>query len=202
MERKALLLTNSISYVRDNTLWSSTGPIDGNRLNFTLSYTTDVQYSNVNYFTAIADYRRYFRLSDRMTLAARAALFYNDGREARRYFLGGSWDLRGYRWLSLRGTKVWVASTELRFPLIESIALRMPFGWTLGFAGFRGALFFDAGNAWDQTYGSTNGSIGAGVRLNVLGALVLRYDVGKRIEEDFTKFSDGLYSQIFFGWDF
>jgi len=200
-ERKALLLSNSISYVKDNTIWSPTGPIDGNRFNFTLAFTTDVQYSNVNYYTIIADYRQYFRISTRTAYAARIQLFYNEGKEARRFFMGGSWDLRGYSRWSLRGKKLWLTSHEFRFPFIDAIGVKFPFGG-VGFGAIRGAAFFDAGAVWDDKYTETLGSVGVGIRVNILGALVLRYDFGKRIENNFTKFSNEFFHQFFFGWDF
>ena len=199
--RKALLLSNSFSYVYDNSLWGPSGPLDGNRFIVTLAYTTDVQFSNVNYYTMIADYRRYFRLSQRSAFAVRAQVFYNEGREARRFFMGGSWDLRGYPRWSLRGKKLWLMSEELRFPFIDQLAIKFPFG-TLSLGSLRGALFFDTGSAWDDKYVETLGSLGFGLRWNLLGALVLRYDVGKRIEENFTKLQNGFFHQFFFGWDF
>jgi outer membrane protein assembly factor BamA len=200
-QRKALLLTNSVSYVRDNALYYYTGPIDGMRCNVTLALTTDVQYSNVNYFSAMADYRRYLRLGRRSAVALRAELLYNHGREARRYFLGGSWDLRGWSRWSIRGTKRWLASCELRFPLLDRVGLDFPFG-SMDLGILRGALFADAGNAWDDAYDETRGAIGAGLRLGLFGALVLRYDFGKRIEGNFSRLQDGLFQQFFFGWDF
>jgi Tol biopolymer transport system component len=199
--RKALLVSNSLSYVHDNSLWGPSGPIDGNRFIVTLAYTTDIQYSNVNYYTIIADYRRYFRLSQRSALAVRGQILYNDGREARRFFMGGSWDLRGYPRWSLRGKKLWLSSAELRFPFIDQLAVKFPFGG-IGLGLLRGALFVDAGSVWDNRYIETLGSVGFGLRWNLLGALVLRYDVGKRIEHDFTRLQQGLFHQFFFGWDF
>ncbi len=201
IERKALLLSNSLSYVFDNSLWGPTGPLDGIRARFLLGYTGDVKYSNVNYFTVIADYRQYLRLGYMSALAFRGALFYNEGKEARRYFMGGSWDLRGWPRWSIRGEKMWLSSLELRFPLIDQLRLKFPF-MDLGFFGIRGALYFDAGSAWDTKYKSTLGSLGGGVRFNLFGAIVLRYDVGKKIEDDFTRFQPGLFYQFFFGWDF
>lgn len=199
--RKALLVTNSISFIKDNALYYWTGPIDGNRLNLTLSYTTDIRYSNVNYFSVMADYRRYFRIDQRTAYATRIELLFNEGKEARRFFLGGSWDLRGWSRWSIRGTKRWLTSHELRFPLLDSFGFDFPFGTiTLGLV--RGALFFDAGNAWDRKYGETLGSFGLGFRFNLLGVLVLRYDIGKRIENNFTTIQSDLFHQFFFGWDF
>ena len=65
--------------MHDNSIWTLSGPMDGRRVALTLAFTSDVQYSNVNYYTIIADYRHYFRLAERSTLAARLWLFYNDG---------------------------------------------------------------------------------------------------------------------------
>jgi hypothetical protein len=201
IERKALLISNSLSYVIDNSLWGWTGPLDGIRGRLLLGYTSDVKYSNVNYFTVIADYRHYLRLGLRSAVAFRSALFYNEGKEARRYFMGGSWDLRGWRRWSIRGEKLWLSSVELRFPLVDQLYIKFPF-FGLGFVGFRGALFFDAGGAWDEEYRQTLGSVGGGLRLNLFGVLVLRYDMGKKIENNFSQLQNGLFYQFFFGWDF
>ncbi len=200
-QRKALLLTNSISYIKDNALYYWTGPIDGNRWNVTLSYTTDIRYSNVNYYSAMFDYRRYFRIGLRSAVATRFEFLYNHGKEARRYFLGGSWDLRGWPRWSIRGTKRWLTSAELRFPLLDRVGFDFPFG-SINLGIMRGAVFVDAGNSWDRTYGETLGSIGMGLRFNLFGILVLRYDIGKRIENNFTSLQGDIFQQFFFGWDF
>jgi Tol biopolymer transport system component len=200
-ERKALLVSNSLSFTHDNSLWGPSGPLDGSRFNLTLAYTSDVQYSNVNYFSVIADYRHYFRLGQRSAFASRFWLFYNHGKESRRFVMGGSWDLRGYDRWSIRGEKLWLTSHELRFPFVDELAIRFPF-FGLSFFAIRGALFFDAGSAWDRDYLETLGSIGGGLRLNLGGVLVLRYDIGKRIEDNFTRLQSGLFYQFFFGFDF
>ncbi|TAK66293.1 MAG: hypothetical protein EPO24_01660 [Bacteroidetes bacterium] len=200
-ERRALFLSNSISFVHDNSLWGPSGPLDGSRFNVTLAYTTDIQFSNANYYSAIFDYRHYFRLAQRSAYAVRLWLFYNEGKEARRFFMGGSWDLRGYPRWSLRGKKLWLTSHELRFPFLDQLGLRFPFGGVT-FVGLRGALFFDAGSAWDDTYRETLGSIGGGVRINLGGVFVLRYDIGKRIVNNLRNFDDEVFQQFFFGWDF
>ena len=199
--RKALLLSNSLSFTHDNSLWGPTGPLDGSRFNIALAYTTDIQYSHANYYSVIFDYRHYFRLASRSAYAVRLWLFYNDGLEARRFFMGGSWDLRGYPRWSLRGNKLWLISNELRFPFLDQISLKFPIvGIT--FFDIRGALFFDAGNAWDEHYTETLGSVGFGARLSIAGFLVLRYDIGKKIENNFTTIQKNMFHQFFFGWDF
>jgi hypothetical protein len=200
-ERRAMLLSNSLGFTHDNSIWGPTGPIDGNRFSATVAFTSDIQYSNVNYYSIILDYRNYLRLALRSCLATRFWIFYNDGRESRRFVMGGSWDLRGWPWWGTRGQKLWLVSEELRFPFIDQIALRFPFGG-IGFWSLRGALYVDAGSAWDVRYTTTLGSAGGGIRMNLGGVLVLRYDVGKRIEDNFSRFQRGFFHQFFFGWDF
>lgn len=199
--RKSLLVSNSLSFVHDNSIWSSTGPIDGSRFRILLGYTSDVKYSNVNYYSFIIDYRKYFRLGLRSAIATRAAIFINHGKEARRYFAGGSWDLRGWPRWSIRGEKLWLSSIELRFPLIDQVQVNFPF-LGLSFFNIRGAVYFDAGSAWDKYYKETLGSIGFGFRINLFNAIALRYDIGKKIEKNFSRFQPKLFYQFFFGWDF
>ena len=147
------------------------------------------------------DYRRYFRIGLRSAVATRFEFLYNHGKEARRYFLGGSWDLRGWPRWSIRGTKRWLSSVELRFPVLDRVGFDLPFG-SINLGIMRGAVFVDAGNSWDERYGETLGSIGAGLRFSLFGILVLRYDIGKRIERNFTQLQGDMYHQFFFGWDF
>ncbi len=201
LNRKALLLTNSISYVHDNSLWSTTGPIDGSRFRFLLSYTTDIRYSNVNYISLIADYRYYYRLGLRSALAGRLSFYINEGKEARRYIAGGSWDLRGWPRWSIKGQKLWISSVELRFPLIDRLTIKFPF-LGVSFSSIRGAVYFDAGSAWDNTYTETLGSIGFGFRFNLFHVITFRYDIGKKIEDNFKRLQPRLFYQFFFGWDF
>ena len=200
-ERTSLLFSNSVGFVEDNSLWGPTGPLDGHRMLATIAYTSDIEYGTVNYFTVMLDYRRYFRLSRSVAFATREALLYNQGEQSRRFFMGGSWDLRGWPLWSIRGEKLWIASQELRFPLIDELNIRFPFG-DMAFPEIRGAVFFDAGSAWDDVYVETLGDFGAGIRFNLGGILVLRFDMGKQIQSNFQKLQHGLFSQFFFGWDF
>lgn len=200
-QREAWLVSNSIGYVYDNSLWAFTGPLDGYRYGLSLAYTTDVRYNRVNYYSVLADHRYYFRLSDRSNWSSRIQFRMNDGQEARRYFMIGSWDIRGYPNYSIRGRKLWQTNQELRFPLLDNLGLRLPMA-DINLPWFRGALFADAGNAWDDRYPGTIGSLGGGIRLGLGGALTLRYDTGKTWSENPTNLADGWFHQFFFGWDF
>ncbi len=208
--RKAFLFSNFISYVKDNSLWGPTGPIDGERIKFTLGNTIDVQHSNVNFYTIIADYRKYFRLSTRTAYAIRLMTYYNHGKEATRFFMGGSWDLRGYPRWRIWGKKLFLVSNELRFPFIDRFIIHFPIGG-MTFSSIRGATFVDLGNAWDENLEHVLGSIGFGLRFRLGGFLVLRFDFGKKFSFNdtndlfnFDKFSHqkGWFQQFFFGWDF
>lgn len=202
--RRSLLLSNSVSYVKDNAIWGYTGPLDGERFNATLGYTTDIQNSNENFYSVLIDYRKYFRIAGSTTFATRAQWFMNEGKNPRRFYMGGSWSLRGWPFQSMKGTKMWQTNAEFRFPIFNIINTKLPLGLNYIFPVMKGAVFFDAGSAFDtfESYKETYGSIGAGLRLNMFGFLVIRYDVGKRIEKNFTHIQEDLFSQLFFGWDF
>lgn len=197
--RFAILTSNSVSFVSDNSIWWYTGPIDGHRYNITLANTYDLRWSNVNYYTLLVDLRQYVRLNRQFTYAIRFLTLLNEGKETRWYYLGGSWDLRGYRRWSVRGEKIALISQELRFPFIDYLGINFPFGG-IGFRAIRGALFLDAGNAWNDRLDGLLGSAGMGVRMNLGGVLVLRLDVGRTT--NFKRFTSSWFTQFFFGWDF
>ncbi len=208
--RNALLLSNSIGYVKDNSLWGPSGPMDGERINITLGNTLDVQHSNVNFYTIIFDARKYFRISRRVAFATRAMTRYNHGKEALPFVIGGSWDLRGYRRWSLWGNKIFLINNELRFPFIDRFIINFPFGG-MGFSAIRGASFVDLGNAWDDKLDSVLGSMGFGIRWQLGGFLVLRFDFGKKFQFNDSndlfnphkfEMQKGIFKQFFFGWDF
>ena len=210
VERDALLLSNSISLVRDNALYWMNGPIGGWRGSLTAGYTTDVLYANVSYYTVMADIRKYVRITQDITFASWAMARINEGREARLFVLGGSWDLRGFRWFDVRGQKMWFTSHELRFPILKAPSIMFPVLAPFGVASLRGTLFFDAAHAWNTDYydirpeiraGETVGAAGIGFRLNLFGAFVFRYDIGRRYRDGFKE-QDKVFRQFFFGWDF
>lgn len=197
--RKALLVSNFVSWTHDNSLWGPTGPLDGSRYKVTLGNTVDIQHSNVNFTTVIVDLRKYFRIGFRMCHAIRLWGEFNQGREPLPFYMGGSWDLRGYKLWSLWGPKLALLSNEFRFPLLDQFYLGFPFGG-IGFSSIRGALFVDAGNVWEDQLTRLRGSFGFGIRFRLGGYLVLRYDIGKRT--DFRSIEPRTFRQFFFGWDF
>lgn len=199
--RNSWLATNVFSIVRDNSLWLSTGPIDGERINLTVGVTHDLTRARTDNATLQFDVRKYFRTSLRSAWAVRFLGRTSYGALPDRFFIGGSWTLRGYPRFSIIGTRVLLVNQELRFPLLNRLIFRFPFG-DFAFPPFEGALFLDAGNAWDEEDGWPGllGSFGLGVRFSLGGPLVLRFDLAKRT--DFESIESGTVFDFFFGYDY
>lgn len=214
-ELETVLLSNGAALVHDNALYGLNGPEDGWRASLSAGYTTDVLYSNVSYYSLSADVRRYTPLLPGVTLASWGMVRANVGRRARLNLIGGSWSLRGYPFYRLRGRALWFTSQELRFPLINAPSAWVPLLAPFGIASIRGAAFVDAAHLWNEGYsdeefdpgtdfyvGRTLGSAGLGLRMNLYGAIVLRYDIGYRFPDGFDWGDREPFSQFFFGYDF
>ena len=193
------LANNYVSYTHDSSLWIPTGPLEGRRYSFGLAQTIDFKTSRRFNITLFGDYRHYFRLSQRSAVAVRLMGRRSTGAVPEFTSLGGSWTLRGYRWRSLWGSKMVLYNQELRFPLVDRFLLHFPFGH-MEFSAFRGALFFDAGNAWNDDFDQWRAAFGAGVRLALGGVFVFRVDAARRT--DFKSIDGDTRWDFFFGWDY
>jgi outer membrane protein assembly factor BamA len=211
VERDALLYTQHLALTHDNALYGYNGPLDGWKAQVGAGYTTDLRYSNVSYYTLSADVRRYTRLFGDVSLASWGLVRTNVGREARLFLLGGSWDLRGFPFLRVRGQNQWFTSHELRFPIAYAPSAYVPLLAPFGILNLRGALFADAAHAWNDGYrqrepqlltGRTLGAVGGGLRMNLFGGIVLRYDLGWRFEDGLDWGERRPFRQFFFGYDF
>jgi len=198
-DRSTVLASNYISWVKDNSLWEQTGPLEGTRLNLTfgLTYSLDEMRS----FNRIvsADVRQYFRLGNYSSFATRLFGYSSDGPEPQRLYLGGSWSLRGFDRKAFLGRHVALANAELRFPLINDLFVDFPLG-RVGFQAIRGAVFADAGKAWEKELGRLYGSLGFGARLSLGYFSVLRFDWAWTT--NFHKINSGPNFDFFFGWNF
>ena len=193
------LVTNALSYTHDSSLWTITGPLEGKRYSFGAAQTVDFKRSRRFNVTLFGDYRHYFRLSRRSSLALRFMGRRSAGEVPEFFPLGGSWTLRGYGWRSIWGNKALLFNNELRFPLLDRLVIGLPVG-SIRLSAFRGALFVDAGNAWTGEFGEWKGSLGAGVRLALGGIFVFRLDAARRT--DFKKLGNNTRWDFFFGWDY
>jgi len=181
--RVGWLVSNYLTYVKDNTLWLSTGPIDGERYNLTGGLVNDLSHGRFDSWLLSADVRKYVRTSLHSALALRVQGYTSGGERPRRISIGGSWGLRGYpQYGYVAGTRAWLANVEYRFPILDFLTIGFPFG-AARFPGVQGALFLDYGRAWSKTTADRGvlGASGLGLRMPVGPPLVLRLDFGYRL---------------------
>ena len=208
--RKGWITTQYLSFVHDNSLWTSTGPIDGHRYSFTQGIASDFTNARFDSHTSIADLRQYLRLSRRSALAFRAVGFYSGGDRPERVNLGGTLALRGYPLFGyILGSEAWMLNNELRFPLLDYFTLGTPIG-DIRFPEVQGAFFLDAGRAgFHGENRALLGSYGASFRFPVFPGLVLRLDWGRRFTDNNFR-GYGLrrdqtgrsFVQFFFGYNY
>ncbi len=198
-ELEGVVASPYISYIKDTSLWEQTGPIDGMRLNLTFGASYNINTGEPYSRTFLGDFRKYIRISTLSCLATRMLYITSGGKDPQRYYLGGSWTLRGYGFRAFYGKNVFLSSAELRFPLINTLLIGFPIG-NFDLRAIRGALFIDGGNAWDDEYDGLHGSFGVGARVNLGAFVVLRLDFAHRT--DLKNVSKKTYFDFFFGWNF
>jgi hypothetical protein len=195
------LATAGSALVHDTSVFGSTAPAVGQRYRLELS----AAFGDLNYHAPLVDYRRYFLLHPRLTLAGRLLHFGRYGTDAEDprlglLFLGRPSLIRGYTAASLRieecdppasapdtcpvidrlfGSRLAVGNIELRTPLLG------PRGFAPSpiRAPLDGVLFYDVGVAWTRAQEpsfldgprSPVSSVGMGLRLGILGILVLQW---------------------------
>ena len=194
----SVLVSTFGAFVHDNTIWSMAGPTEGMRFNTTLGHTFDVTGKGRGGTSAQIDLRRYVPLPMRTVFAARAVGRANWGPDLGFFFLGGSFDMRGYSRRELFGRRMAMLNGELRFPLVDRLLIGLPFD-NIEIGGFRGALFHDAAYVGFPTE-AWFGSLGAGVEMVLGGGFILRWDMGRT--HDFEQFDDSNFSRFFLGWDY
>jgi Tol biopolymer transport system component len=203
----------TVALVHDKALWGYVGPIAGSRFRLDVA----PNFGDWRFTSGYADWRRYL-FARPFTLAVRGLFMGRFGRDGDLFpaFLGNTEFMRGYTAGSildneclqsntnsqgpsgcqqldqLIGSRLAVVNAELRFPLTRSLVLGF---LPVGFPPIEGALFYDAGVAWDsksivkltwtrdaneaQNVRTPVRSWGGSVRVNVLGFVVLRVDYTK-----------------------
>lgn len=209
--RTGMIVSHFLGYVRDNSLWTAAGPIDGTRMALSAGIGNDFSNARFDNWTVRADLRHYFRLGLRSAYAVRAFGFASGGDRPRRTNIGGSLGLRGYPFYGyIVGTKAWMLNQELRIPLFRHVT----FGTALGDVRLpenQAALFFDVGQA-GLPYESSRavlGSYGVGFRWPLGPLAVIRMDLGWRFSSDrFRGYAlgpddkDPFFLHLFFGYNY
>ncbi len=196
------MATASAALVYDNSFFGATSPILGER------YRVEVDpiVGSLQFYSLLADYRRYWQPARPFTIAARLLHFGRYGRDAEDsthmypLFMGYQSLVRGYDYNSfdasechatatdpcpvydnLVGTRLLVGNIELRFPLFGVLGLGSGY---YGILPVEAAFFGDAGTAWHQGQSPTLfggqrpvvSSTGVALRINVLGFAVAEVD--------------------------
>ncbi len=188
--------------VYDSSFFGATAPVLGQ--SYRIEATPYI--GSLNFYSLLADYRRYFMPARPFTLAFRFLHYgrYGKNAEDNRFyplFLGYETLIRGYNSSSfsvdeldvysrLFGSKMLVANAELRFPLFGVLGIGRGF---YGILPMDFVAFYDAGIAWGL--GEDDGdeakpfflggdlkpltSAGIGVRMNMFGYLVLGFNLVK-----------------------
>lgn len=217
----------SLALVYDNSVSLWVGPFAGRRSRFEYS----AAIGEWSFHQALADYRRYDQVLGPVTLATRLFFFGRFGRDSYQFpvYLGTPDLLRGYTSGSYRrrecdvddtgfdgtcnqlnqlvGTRLGVVNAELRFPILNRLVFR---SLPAALPPLEGALFFDAGIAWEDgssfavrheagdDYDAVRAPLaswGVSLRTNLLGFLMLRGDFAKPL----SRVRDGAYWTISLG---
>lgn len=177
--RKIRVLMGSVSYVTDTALWGWTGPNNGGRSEYNLTFSPKYDNDNgLGFLTFRADVRKYLKFSREYNLVFRLAGGISEGSDPQRFFLGGldNWlnrkfrggriridqpedvyfssfetPLRGTAYYEQAGNRFALMNLEFRFPMIRYLILGWPL--PLGLQNVRGALFTDIGAAWEGKLG-------------------------------------------------
>ena len=181
---RGFLSVGSVAFVSDNTMWREWAPYRGKRYRLQIERSFPAIGSRLSLTNAIFDFRNYFGLGRRSTIATRLLLGGSFGVDKSLFYLGGIDTLRGYSYEDLVGSRIGLFNVELRIPFIDVLYFGWPIRWSIG--GIRGLLFADFGGTWsDWRYGSNNpfqalsrdgnrlrledikGSVGVGLRLRL-----------------------------------
>lgn len=168
----------SLSFIADDAAYSyqTMGPSMGHSFKITLTQNIPVSKSFLGSTSIEADLRKYLRLSNTSLLAARLFAFTSLGDYPQLRWMGGNNTIRSLGFYQLSGTRGFVLSTELRFPIIH--VARTPIG---NIGPIRGVFFADLGCASFKEYpidffesGSLKlkdgyGSYGFGFMINMFG---------------------------------
>jgi outer membrane protein assembly factor BamA len=143
---KVRLIEPSLAFVHDSAFFGPFGPVVGNRWRISLARGVAFDNHDISRTTGYLDWRTYRTIFWRNSVALRVTGAGSVGKDRRVFYLGGPYTLRGYDYYQFVGTKMWLASAEYRFPLLDYLIFGWPGRW--GFSNIGGTVFFDVGNTW------------------------------------------------------
>ena len=174
------LLVSELAYVKDTSIGRYFGPMNGSRIRLSLLLSPNLYPSQspsskkrgVDFYSVIADWRKYAKVGFDYSFAFRFSAGASFGDNPQRFFVGGvsNWinrpyyidieesdiediyisqfvqPVRGGDLYEKIGERYFLTNVEFRFPFIQYLI----FGWPIPypFINVRGALFSDFGAAW------------------------------------------------------
>ena len=214
------------AFVSDSTIYDPWGPAGGHRVRVQASWAPDIEKegydlspqllaqleaagiglalgdtdSDTLVSNVFIDARKYLPLTRRIRFAFRFFGWSSTGNAPEPAYIGGLDTVRGFPIRSIGGHRAFHGNAELRFPLIDQLAL--PF---LAIQGIRGRIFFDIGGAWFPELGGFDllddedrledgiASYGFGISTRLFG-FPMNWDFAKRFD---LKDSDGSFETSF-----
>jgi outer membrane protein insertion porin family len=162
-------------------------PTSGSFARLTIEANTKFLGGDEIFTKATADVRRHFHLGNGWVSSTRISggIVSSSAPYFERFYVGGSYSIRGFRALSLSPTDgdngYWMASEELRWPLISSKGAP---------PRLTGLIFFDIGQGWQQGQAITANDIesaaGYGFRLRLPWIGTLGIDAGVPLTDGMT----------------
>jgi len=181
------------AFVFDNTVWNEWGAYKGVRMRLE-SYQA-VPFSSRKFYTSYLDFRNYIKISKRYSFATWLYGVSSFGRDPELFSIGGEY-VRGYDYNEFYdnpGSKMALASLELRHPLIDRLKIAYPIPFEL--SNIRGVTFLDAATAFNDLtvlYKKGEGfkdlkiGVGVGVRIQ-LSYFLLKFDFAKPLSATVNK---------------
>lgn len=172
--QKRELITPSISFVHDNTLWGYTAPNNGTRYNINAMFSPKFGKSSLDFQTFTLDYRTYHKFWRNYSFVVRYSGGISLGKNAQQFFIGGTdgWinrefenggipivniedfafltpalPMRGFNYNIRNGTKYALVNYELRYPFIQYLVTG---GLPIALGNITGATFLDIGSSWTK----------------------------------------------------
>ncbi len=184
--------TTLLSLVRDSSRsWGYFHPLSGHRFRLTYEQSYPVSDS-LKFGSLVADLRKYWKISSRMSLAFRCVGGESWGEDKNSFKIGGVDTVRGYDYEEIEGNRILFFNGELRFPVVDIVmfsikGFSLPYirGIFFGDLAFAGSsedklIFFNNGYAGENTYGAA----GFGLRLYLGSLLNLKTDWAYRLDGD------------------
>jgi hypothetical protein len=154
------LVSDYLTLIHDNVLWTGAGPSLGTRFYLSGGFTRDLSYAQGDFYSFLTEMRHYELPTSGVVWAVRAQGFSSFGRDAQTFYLGGYGSIPGYDRRAISGSKTALLEQELRVPLLRGIVFAAPSAWMLPPIG--GVAFTDAAWAWQAYGGQQISSVGLG----------------------------------------